>query len=158
MILGFTGTRKGMTEAQMRTFRKDPISTMMVNAYEFHHGDCIGADMQFHMEALKEETKSQRLGIRFSLVRVLIHPPEEPGRRAWCKTLYGKILPPKPYIDRNRDIVDACDALIACPGSILEDLRSGTWATVRYARRKGKPIFLIMPNGELRIEGRKEPR
>jgi hypothetical protein len=31
----------------------------------------------------------------------------------------------------------------------------GTWATVRYARTKGKPIIIIWPTGDPRMEGRR---
>lgn len=45
MVIGFTGTRKGMTEAQ-----KDQLSLMLAvfvsHANEFHHGDAVGADRE----------------------------------------------------------------------------------------------------------------
>jgi predicted Rossmann fold nucleotide-binding protein DprA/Smf involved in DNA uptake len=34
-----------------------------------------------------------------------------------------------------------------------EELRSGTWATVRYARRIGRPITLLFPDGGVLREG-----
>ena len=42
--------------------------------------------------------------------------------------------------------------LIACPASADEELRSGTWATIRYARRKLKRIYLILPDGTVQEE------
>jgi predicted Rossmann fold nucleotide-binding protein DprA/Smf involved in DNA uptake len=39
--------------------------------------------------------------------------------------------------------------MIATPHSYVEIGRSGTWATVRYARKAGKPIYLILPDGLL---------
>ena len=45
------------------------------------------------------------------------------------------------YLKRNHYLVDSCDALIAVFDENEE--RSGTAQTIRYARRKGKKIFLI---------------
>ena len=58
----------------------------------------------------------------------------------------------KRYLERNRDIVDACDILIACPRTLKEELRSGTWATVRYARKVGKPVAILWNNGKYDYE------
>jgi hypothetical protein len=46
----------------------------------------------------------------------------------------------------NRDIVDATTALISAPNG-HDARRSGTWSTVRYARRLGRVVTVIMPNG-----------
>jgi hypothetical protein len=43
--------------------------------------------------------------------------------------------------------------VIAAPMSSAEILRSGTWATIRYARKAGKPVLIIWPNGELGFDG-----
>ena len=56
----------------------------------------------------------------------------------------GRGCHPKPYLDRNRDIVDACEVLLATPDG-PERLRSGTWSTVRYARKIGKPVEVRLP-------------
>lgn len=56
---------------------------------------------------------------------------------------------PKEYIKRDKDIVDTSDILIATPRFMYEELRSGTWATVRYAEKKNKPIVIIWPNGDV---------
>jgi predicted Rossmann fold nucleotide-binding protein DprA/Smf involved in DNA uptake len=55
---------------------------------------------------------------------------------------------PLPYLERNHAIVNESDFLIAAPDG-PETLRSGTWATVRYARKVGKRVLVIMPNGEI---------
>jgi len=41
--IGFTGTQRGMTEAQ-RAALKAVLTDR--SATQFHHGDCIGADAQ----------------------------------------------------------------------------------------------------------------
>jgi hypothetical protein len=107
---------------------------------ELHHGDCIGGD------AAADEIARQ-YGIR----RV-IHPPENPSKRARCA---GEvILPEKAYLDRNHDIVDVSDVLVACPKGMMEEQRSGTWATVRYARKLGRKVMILFPDGSVVTETR----
>jgi hypothetical protein len=55
------------------------------------------------------------------------------------------ILRPKAYLERDMDIVDGSSCLIATPKTVMEERRSGTWATIRYARRSGKPVTLLHP-------------
>jgi hypothetical protein len=63
--------------------------------------------------------------------------------RAFCKG--DTVYPEKEYIERNHNIVDNTDMLIAFPSTKTEILKSGTWATIRYARKKGKKIIIIDP-------------
>jgi hypothetical protein len=44
---------------------------------------------------------------------------------------------------RNRTIVDVSAILVAAPESDVEELRSGTWMTVRYARSRAKPVLML---------------
>jgi predicted Rossmann fold nucleotide-binding protein DprA/Smf involved in DNA uptake len=48
-------------------------------------------------------------------------------------------------LERNKDIVSESDFLIAAPDSKKERLRSGTWATVRHARKLGKRVMILEP-------------
>jgi len=100
---------------------------------EVHHGDCIGADADFHQLSRSEN------------IRVVIHPPVKDVNRAFCNG--DVVLPPKPYITRDDDIIDAVDVMIATPKEYNMILRSGTWTTVRHARKKGKTVFVILPDG-----------
>ena len=55
---------------------------------------------------------------------------------------------PRPYLERNRDIVRACDRLVGCPKETVEPSPGrdqGTWSTVRYARRTGVPVTILWP-------------
>jgi hypothetical protein len=54
------------------------------------------------------------------------------------------MFPEKSYLDRNHDIVDSCSILLALPTG-QEILPSGTWATIRYARRAAVPVLLRLP-------------
>ncbi len=104
-----------------------------------HHGDCIIADNVAH-----------RIAKALSW-RVEIHPPDNPTKRAFCKHA-DLIHPEKPYLERNRDIVDASEALIATPAENAELARSGTWSTVRYARKKAIPVYIVFPDGSVRCQ------
>jgi hypothetical protein len=101
-----------------------------------HHGCCVGGDEQFH-------------GIAKALGIPLIgHPPKNRSHMAHLSG-YSELLPAKDYIPRNHDIVDAVALLIAAPHTEHEVLRSGTWATFRYARKIECPIYLILPSGKI---------
>jgi hypothetical protein len=90
MRYGFTGSRHGMT-ARQHSIMLDILGRI---CGELHHGDCFGADAQAHNIA-------QDCG--WSIV---VHPPEATTLRAFV-TGVAVVLPPKPYLDRNHDIVDA---------------------------------------------------
>lgn len=130
MKVGFTGTHLGMTFNQqdsLRNFLMEPTFT------ELHHGDCIGADAQAHAIALP-------MGFH-----IIVHPPLDPRKRAWVAGTGVHILLPCKYLDRNKDIVDTSDILIAAPKEMKEILRSGTWSTIRYARKIGRQIIILEP-------------
>lgn len=106
---------------------------------ELHHGDCIGADYEAH--ALARSLVGEG-------IHIVIHPPRVEKNRAFCEG--DEIRKPKTYLERNRDIVDASDILLAAPkGSEHEYFRSGTWHTVRYALTVRVPTLVIYPDGSL---------
>ena len=82
-----------------------------------------------------------------------IHPPDNPTKRAFCFVPGDVIYEPKPYLIRNRDIVDQTDLTVAAPFEFEEQLRSGTWSTIRYAARIVKPLIVVLPDGALRGAG-----
>lgn len=132
IIVGFTGTSKRpLTPRQLKALRR-----LLWNVDELHLGDCINADAEAHAEAIL-------LG-----VKTVGHPPIDGRRRAYCT--YDEEREPKPFLERNRDIVrDGVDGLIACPGGFVEEWRSGTWATVRCARKLGRRIWIVRPDGRV---------
>ena len=137
MKVGFTGSRNGLSEAQV-----ERLTSLLVemNPSEFHHGDCKGAD-------------EEALGLAVTLGNpwTVCHPPTDPKARAYTKN--AQELPAKPYLVRNHAIVDGTEHLVACPGKMEEEGRSGTWATIRHARRTGKPITIIWRDGSVKHEG-----
>jgi predicted Rossmann fold nucleotide-binding protein DprA/Smf involved in DNA uptake len=56
----------------------------------------------------------------------------------------------KPYLKRNKDIVRGTELLLATLAEASEQHRSGTWSTVRFARKQGRAIWLIQPDGVIR--------
>lgn len=129
MKTAFTGSRRGTTPAQRAQLR---AALLEIGATALHHGDCVGADADLHAIA-----QSLQLPI-------LIHPPTDDRHRACCQG--GQILPARPYLLRNQDMVDACETLLAAPDG-AERARSGTWATIRSAIRAGKRVIIVMPTG-----------
>ncbi len=133
MIISFTGTQNGMTDKQKYVFESILYS---IHNIELHHGDCIGADEDAHNIALIHNTI------------IIIHPPNNNSKRAFC-TNANEIKEPKPYLVRNNDMAVICNLLIATPKEYKEQLRSGTWATIRYARKYNNKIAIIQPNGTI---------
>lgn len=132
--VGFTGTQQGMTEVQQEKVRAALEIYRDAGAVTFRHGDCLGADAQAHAIA-------RALGYR-----TVAHPPVNPDKRAFCEV--DELLKPRPYLQRNHDIVDWSDVLIGAPKG-PEELRSGTWATLRYAKSLDRPRVILMPHAEV---------
>ncbi len=129
MGVGFTGTQRGMTEAQWRGL----WSLLTARTGNFHQGDCIGSDWQAAIAA------------RAAGLRVIGHPPDNDSKRAFFPA--NEWREPLSYLERNHAIVRASKEMIATPGEFEEQLRSGTWATIRFARKVGRPLHVIYPDG-----------
>lgn len=124
--VGFTGTRLGMSEEQLTV-----VESLIRNYDWLHHGDCFGADAEAHLIAV-------RLGLQTKA-----HPPRCSTLRAFCRA--DVTADPKPYLVRDRDIVDETAALIATPAHRKQT--GGTWATISFARAAGKPVTIVFPDG-----------
>jgi hypothetical protein len=133
--IGFTGTQDGMTEIQKERFFAiySWYLRNFLDDLEFHQGQCIGADQ----EALEIV---QNLGG----VWTVSHPPIDKARTH--SLVCDEIRPELPFIDRNHVIVDSVNSMIVAPRSRKEELRSGTWATVRYARKVLRPLEMVWPD------------
>ncbi len=138
MILGFTGTSEGCSKAQLQVLEELLEGFRSRGSDWMHNGDCVGADA------------SAGLLWKDYGGFVFLHPPTNTYKRAYIP--YDMSEEPKPYLDRNRDIVSMSDTLVATPKEMTEQLRSGTWATVRYARRANKKIIIIFPDGSVQVE------
>jgi len=140
--IGFTGTRLGMSVRQ-----RQGIETLLwlLQPKEVHHGDCIGADEQFHRIAQQMK------------LRIIIHPPDNQRLQANCLFDPGDKksfrMASKPYLERNVDIVNASDILLGAPGTSEEMQHSGTWMTIRHARGLKKNVIVIYPEGNIEHRG-----
>lgn len=79
-------------------------------------------------------------------IRIIVHPPIDHQFRAYLEGDAKDVM--RPYLIRNQVIVEATDVLIAMPNG-EEKLRSGTWSTIRYAKRAGKKVYILMPDGTI---------
>lgn len=141
LALGFTGTRKGLTSAQ-REALYDWFGTNN-EWFEFHHGCCLGADASAADIAYHRNVKG----------RLVARPCNIPSMTSENAIRLSHVVhDPLPPLDRNKLIVDACDLLLACPGGFKEELRSGTWATIRHARKTDKPRLFFYPDGRVEME------
>ena len=136
--LGFTGNRFGMTLRQMKEINSYMEICKSLGMSIAHHGDCIGADAEFHKLA------------RIIGFKVYLHPPNNDSKRAFCD--FDFIDKPLPYLERNQVIVDSCDVLVAAPDSYDEKLHSGTWSTIRKARTAKINTHIYYPDGSSTTE------
>ncbi len=135
--VGFTGTRRGMTDAQRGAVRAElEYGLEHYGIFVFTHGDCVGADAEAHTIAIS-------LGIR-----VEIRPCHYSELRAYC-TGAALVHPVADAHVRNRAIVDGCHSMIAAPHvDLWEPLKSGgTRSTIRYGLRKGRRYAICLPSG-----------
>ena len=131
--LGVTGGRdlaEISDERQKRFIRVLRVTFGERDFDQLHHGGCTGVDKLAHDTAIE-------MG-----VRVVVHPPD--NRRHECEYADAQEVRPRlPYLERNRRIVEAVDGLLALPSSPTEVVRSGSWATVRYARARRVPVKVV---------------
>jgi len=146
MKLGFTGTQNGMTPPQLLKVAQFIIANKLS---ESHSGDCIGADKEF-LTLVQMGNKNKN----FNHIKTIGHIPDNDSKRAFGA--YDEERIPKSYLDRNHDIVDESDTVIATPFEKDEQLRSGTWATIRYAKKQGKPVTIFLPDGTIQCFNQKK--
>lgn len=140
MIVGFTGTRHGMNAFQQQAL------FFLLKGFKpiyAHHGCCVGADEQFVSLLLGDESIARN-------IRIIYHPANSSALE------FNYILRErdierdrKDYLERNRDIVNESDVILACPFENTEIQRSGTWMTIRYAKKIKRPLIVILPCGSI---------
>lgn len=127
MNYGFTGPREGMTDNQQLA-----LAYLLRSGDTLRHGRCIGADAQ-------ADATGRACGCH-----TIAHPGPVPSLTA--PTRSTEVRAPKPFHERNRDIVDESACLIAAPQTLQEEMQgSGTWQTIRYARKRGVPVIILDP-------------
>lgn len=133
MIIGFSGSREGMTFAQKQTI-KHIIILLDKDTDEVHHGACIGADQEF--DAL----------CRLVGHKIYRHPgfPEDHPMRAhlpdYPNAILEDVIPP---LDRNEVIVSKSNLILAAPRSNSR----GTYHTIDYAIRTKTDTWIVNEKG-----------
>jgi hypothetical protein len=133
----FTGTRHGMTQRQ-----RWALGFLLKEGKSLRHGCCMGADYQ-----AGRDWKD----IHGSVQHILGYPSSHSGaKQGTCEV--GILYTEAPPLERNKRMIDHVlrevePLCIAAPKAIVEERRSGTWACVRYARKKGCPVKIVWPDG-----------
>lgn len=119
MLIVFTGHRNRLASpADLHAVEaQHPGATWM-------HGGAVGFDAQVHIIALE-------LGKSVADGTLVVVRPE-----------YGKYHPSVAPLRRNEVMVDQADIVYACFDGRQ---RCGTYATINYARRKGKQVVILKP-------------
>jgi len=137
MILGFSGTRDGLNPTQL--FNLD-YEIERARASLFLHGGAEGADEHADQYASHH------------LIAVEVYPCTSTRYHYWAgldDEIVRAVHTPRPPLVRNKIIAQRCARLIATPSTNEETLRSGTWATIRYAKREFKRVTIIFPDGRV---------
>jgi hypothetical protein len=130
MKIGITGTRSGMTEHQKQVIARF-LQNSWVEGAEFHHGDCVGVDVE-----AADIAKMMRY-------KIVSHPPAKNDLRAFHKS--DEFRKPGTYFARNRTLVDEADVVLVVPFQMSHQPTGGTWYTHDYAVKKDKPVHIIYP-------------
>jgi hypothetical protein len=161
MRVGFTGTRRGMTEAQVMAMHTEVLGRR-VRPSVWLHGGCVGADedsvvaVRLWQAPLEEPPPAP--------VRVVALP----GRSASGPATHDlqseaairssdEVRAVDTHFARNRRIVEECEVLVACPATMAEAASGGTWYTVNQARRAGRRVIIVWPDGSVTEEARCAP-
>lgn len=136
IILGFTGTRAGMTPEQLTrviVYVKELKPDLAVI------GGCDGADDDF-------QDVCEQLGVPYEIRPSFVQIGQ---RKTWPRAAKVHPAPAGSPLIRNRQIVEQATHMIATPKENFSILRSGTWATIRYTVAAKKPLRVFYPKGQL---------
>jgi hypothetical protein len=137
--IGFTGTREDLTPRQTSALAQHLSERRQrLGVFIARHGLCVGADVVFNAFVST-----------FENVEIHAHPGMPVGSKLrapdWPPHLIIHEL--EPPLERNKIIVEMSTEMVACPKEMEEQLRSGTWATIRYARGLKRPLAIIWNDG-----------
>jgi hypothetical protein len=145
MIIGFTGTREGLTNQQLgwlvTLLEEQAAAARNGVVTQIHHGACEGADLAVHKACLDME------------IPVHVWPPTNPKHTApQCLQPHPLVTVHHfmPYLVRDREIVRTTAGLIVLPKHDAKPDRmawGGTWYTEDFAERMNKPVIICYPKG-----------
>lgn len=144
-IIAITGTRQGVTKAQIQR-AKVLIGTTDIK--QLHHGDCTGADEQILWEIFKwhQSMSAEPFPTEVHAWPMLnLHGEEFRARTYETPGFIEQVMvhTPHPPLERNKLMVDAADMLWAFPGAKGS---RGTWFTIEYATGR-MPVIICFPDG-----------
>lgn len=129
-ILGFTGSKKGLTPAQLDTFARRLWSKSWAG---FVHTGVGAAAQAAHFVAIARG------------LSVIVYTVDGtrgvflPGERT-------TLMPSRPLLLARAALVESCAVLVACPSG-PENTRSETWKDILRARAERRPVVLVWPDG-----------
>lgn len=135
--IGVTGTRSGMNDRQtdfIINFLNEISAKTDKSLLYFHHGDCIGVDI---------EAAGIARGVDFTIIG---HPPIKTELRGFFDD--DETRTPKGYFARNRDIVDDSSLMLVVPWQNEWSNNGGTWYTHDYAKKQNKDFLIVWPDKE----------
>lgn len=140
MIIGFSGTRHGMSPRQLMVVQRIIIDRKPELVL---HGGCVGSDEQFDKICRTLDIDRR------------CYPADDVGKSMrfipqQTSTSKVQMMDPRPALKRNALICKDADIMIATPAEPTppKDIRGqGTWHTIRKARDLGMPLILVIPNG-----------
>lgn len=143
MIATFTGTRQGWTGAQFKGVRRVFHILKDQGCRTLLHGVCVGSDESADALAIDE----------FQFITVGYPGVNGQGQSPWrshgCRCA---MMPEEEYQIRDHKMVDRSEAVVATPKGMFEETRgSGTWLTIRYAKKQGKRLYIVYPTGEIHV-------
>lgn len=135
-VIGFTGTRRGMTPEQ-----KEAVRRYLLEVYptEVSHGDRVGSDAEFH-DLVREILPA---------CKIVIRPGPDEELRAFKQG--DVLLPVKTHYARNRDIVDNATAVLVVSACSSPQPKGATRYAINYAIKKNVAVDVIYPTGEMKI-------
>lgn len=136
MIVAFTGTRFALTLKQTRAL-KSLLDQLGLNEQDtVLHGCCTGADTEFHKMCREKK------------VRIIGYPAytEQEKLADECDSRHGISYDP---LVRNRQMVNGADLVIGAPNTMKDQIRSGTWMTLRHCKKRRKNHHIVYPDGQV---------
>ena len=129
MKIGITGTREGANDFQITKLIE--FFEQLPKTGEFHHGDCVGVDVE--VAAIARECG----------LKIVCHPPIKPTLRGFFKS--DEYRHPLGYMERDRNIVDETELLLVVPKHTSWQPKGGTWYTHDYAKKQNRPYLIFWP-------------